>query len=283
MPHHEVYLQKRVAAQSDVFFSIRRKDGPLGEHFESTLHWHDYCELEIITGGNAEHRLNGVSYPVSRGDVYLLTPKDLHTLVESPQNPVLLYNLNFDEQTLPPPLRQALFSEELPLLAHLEEEELRVCEALLLQICEEYHSNRPHRSLLLTSLFSRLTVLLLRHRSAPKISPEASSVFADPIRRSITYLKEHFREPISLTSCATAVYLSPGYLGELFFQTTGVRFKDYLNRLRFECAVKLLSTTELSVAEISRASGFSSPSYFIASFRKKYGKTPSEVRKQPTP
>ena len=49
-----------------------------------------------------------------------------------------------------------------------------------------------------------------------------------------------------------------------------------LKEVRMKHARALLDEGKLSVAEISLACGFSTPSYFSTAFREYYGKTPSE-------
>lgn len=42
------------------------------------LHWHEFYELSYVVSGKGEHRLNGSSYPLSSGTIFLLTPADFH-------------------------------------------------------------------------------------------------------------------------------------------------------------------------------------------------------------
>ena len=54
---------------------------------------------------------------------------------------------------------------------------------------------------------------------------------------------------------------------------------DFIRRLRFERACKLLEDGRYSVAEISEKVGFNSSSYFTVSFRKYFGCLPTEYIK----
>lgn len=44
------------------------------------LHWHNYFEIEIIVEGAGAYIFNGKSYPISKGDAFLLTPVDFHEI-----------------------------------------------------------------------------------------------------------------------------------------------------------------------------------------------------------
>lgn len=95
-------------------------------------------------------------------------------------------------------------------------------------------------------------------------------------------IREKYRQDISLTELAAQVYVSPCYLSTTFSKFIGVSPMAYVNQLRMEEAVILLTTTSTSVTEICSQVGYSNLPYFCTSFKKKYGMTPSEFRQQNT-
>ena len=64
---------------------------------------------------------------------------------------------------------------------------------------------------------------------------------------------------------------------------TGMGVNDYINRIRIERSVHLLTTTDLSINDISYEVGFSYPRYFSTSFKQMKGMTPTQFRNAPTP
>ena len=54
--------------------------------------------------------------------------------------------------------------------------------------------------------------------------------------------------------------------------------KEYITKLRLECAVKLLRSTTDTIQEIADASGFSDAGYFSKVCLEKLGKLPSSIR-----
>ena len=64
---------------------------------------------------------------------------------------------------------------------------------------------------------------------------------------------------------------------------TGTGTKEYITRVRLEKAKILIETTELTIAEISEKTGFSSQSYFSTAFKNFTGKTPSQYKKMVLP
>ncbi len=92
------------------------------------------------------------------------------------------------------------------------------------------------------------------------------------------FIEEHATEQLSLRKVAKAVGINPTHLSEKFKQVTGKKFVDYIARIRFETAAKLLEDLDLRISEIAFAVGFQSLSQFNRVFKKLAGKSPSEWR-----
>ena len=55
---------------------------------------------------------------------------------------------------------------------------------------------------------------------------------------------------------------------------------DYINRLRIEKAISLLTNTNLNINEISSEVGFTYPRYFSSTFKQMKGMTPKQFREE---
>lgn len=73
-----------------------------------------------------------------------------------------------------------------------------------------------------------------------------------------------------------AVGSSYSYLSREFKKETGMRFVEYLNRLRVTKAKSLLLAHDLSMKEIVERTGFRNYNYFFKVFKEFEGMTPSE-------
>ncbi len=98
------------------------------------------------------------------------------------------------------------------------------------------------------------------------------------ILRAMEYIERNYPEKLSLKDAASALYISPNYLSELFKKTTGQNFSDYLNDVRMERSRVYLADVSRKIGDISELVGFSDARYFSSAFRKKYGITPLEYR-----
>ncbi len=64
----------------------------------------------------------------------------------------------------------------------------------------------------------------------------------------------------------------------LFKERTGEKFVDYLNRVRIEKSVELLTTTNMKMYQIAKNVGYDNVKYFFKIFKKVMGVTPEAYR-----
>lgn len=93
------------------------------------------------------------------------------------------------------------------------------------------------------------------------------------------YIDANYSEDICLDSLAGLAHLNKYYLIHAFTESYGISPINYLNEKRIQNCKELLASTDYSIAEIARLSGFSSQSYFSQSFRKSCGMTAKAYRK----
>ncbi|MNV96405.1 Arabinose operon regulatory protein [compost metagenome] len=79
------------------------------------------------------------------------------------------------------------------------------------------------------------------------------------------------------------VRMEEHYLSRLFKQKTNESLINYVQTLRLDKAKELLAHTTQPIAEIGRSVGFPSENYFTKTFRKHFGLTPSQYRKEQLP
>ena len=98
---------------------------------------------------------------------------------------------------------------------------------------------------------------------------------------------EHAREQIhgdlaarpSLTGLAESVGVHPVTLARAFRRAFGCTVGEYVRSLRIERATRQLADTDLPLAEIALAAGFSDQSHFSNSFRRYNGLSPFRFRR----
>ncbi len=124
------------------------------------------------------------------------------------------------------------------------------------------------------SYLTRIVVLSFRKSVVDKKQEDNK-----PIRDAKLYMKEHYKEAISLEIVSSYVGFNATYFSSLFKKETGKTFSEYLTKLRMEKAKELLKETNLSVAAICTEVGYSDNKHFTKGFAKYTNLKPNEYRK----
>lgn len=97
---------------------------------------------------------------------------------------------------------------------------------------------------------------------------------------TLQYIEQHFGDAdLSAQQVADAFHVSPQYFSKLFNQEVRCSFPQYLAEKRLLYAYKLLSdSNSIPIQEVCQRCGYSSRTYFTASFKKRFGIPPSKVR-----
>ena len=75
------------------------------------------------------------------------------------------------------------------------------------------------------------------------------------------------------------LYISHQHLGRLFKEVTGKTLIEYLSDKRLSHAATLLEEEHYSISQLAEKSGFESDEHFMRSFKKKFGMTVGQFRK----
>lgn len=94
----------------------------------------------------------------------------------------------------------------------------------------------------------------------------------------LTRINENLFTPLRLEDIAAEIGYTKYYLSAKFKKEMGISINDYITQERVGKAKLALASSDIEIGELSEKLGFSTPSYFTASFRKLTGMTPTEFR-----
>lgn len=96
-------------------------------------------------------------------------------------------------------------------------------------------------------------------------------------------IKNYNDEALTLRFLSHKLGYSEFYTTRKFKEISGMPFRDYLRHRKLAFALKEVRDSEKSLLDIAFDYGFSSHEAFTRAFKKTYGVTPSEYRKNPKP
>jgi AraC-like DNA-binding protein len=98
------------------------------------------------------------------------------------------------------------------------------------------------------------------------------------VRKAREYIAENRTESLSLTNVARASGASVFHFCKVFKKTTGLRFTDYVARVRLEDAKAELLNPDRRISEIAYDVGFQSLTQFNRVFKRIFGESPTQFR-----
>jgi AraC family transcriptional regulator len=110
-------------------------------------------------------------------------------------------------------------------------------------------------------------------------SPVKGGLTRRQVRQVVDYMNANLQNDIALTDLANLLALSRFHFVRTFKQSTGLPPHQYLLARRVERAKELLAERDLSIAEISRRTGFNGATQLTRAFRKLVGTTPTGFRR----
>lgn len=245
-------------------------------------HSHAAVELYYLADGERVYFVDGQVVTVRKGELILIAENEIHATASSEIAEFERILVHYEPGILPPSLQglELLQGRRRFRVFSLSLREQGEIERLLLRMDDECRWRKPHYEDCCLALFAELLILLARAEHAPQPSGSSRHALHDKVSEIATYLREHYRESLTLEETAKHFYMSSSYLSRIFHRLTGFHFREYIIHTRVSEARKLLAGTRRSIQEISLAVGFEHLSHFNKTFKKATGLTPMQYRKQ---
>lgn len=138
----------------------------------------------------------------------------------------------------------------------------------------------------LTLFMSILSTLALapgeevRPLSARDFSMSGSDEQQEAIRRAVSYIIAHYREPIRLDTLLELTGMSRATFARQFQLHAGRSFSTFLNQVRLQAVCRALRDSTKPITSIALENGFNQLSFFNRLFRREFKMNPSNYRAQ---
>ncbi len=125
----------------------------------------------------------------------------------------------------------------------------------------------------------KCTAVLYEYLSTVVFEKNTSKEY-DKLKKSVEYIENNLARKLSVNKLATMCNLCETRYRIIFKKEFGISPVKYINRLRVNKAVSMISGGYHSMAEISESCGFFDQKYFNKVFKEETGKSPSGYRKE---
>lgn len=284
-----MYIKKdETILDKDYPFRIFRYYSSPGDDTEGQYHWHEFMEVTYVEDGRGCYYVNGQEYQVESGDLIVFNNVDVHSWVSSEKMQLLV--MTFSPEFITDGTNIFEYDYLVPFVERgsnfknrIAREETYTDEIgyTMRQIYLEYRERKLGYQLMIKADVLRILTILVRHFQKEEPNGELLSVKKNQMKRlekAFSYIKEHYKEKITLEEVAQVAYMSPNYFSTYFKKVAGKNLRDYLIGLRVQKAEELLKNSDMSVLEIAGACGFTNTSNFYRLYKKETGRPPGETR-----
>lgn len=252
-------------------------------------HWHDYFEFAVIHRGRVELGLEQESILLQEGDGYFLNVNVLHQLIAAADSDCACTHTQL--------LNGALLSGA-GLIGRRYVAPIESCASLNARILRAQDPAAQPVLAALNAAFSAAETdavgyelevcahlgrawALLYRMLAPDLqagsAPRDSSL---RLKAMLGFIHENYARPIRVRDIASAAGVCERECFRCFTRALDVTPVEYLTRHRVAAAARLLRQSAMSAGEIAAACGFTDASYFGKVFRREFGCTPAQYRRQ---
>lgn len=266
---HEVIVPNR-----GLPFKLFLFEGKDGKYIRDK-HWHRSVEIFAVKDGSLNFFLNEKKYHLQAGDFVLVNSNEVHSIYAPDPNETIVLQIPLGS------FADYYTEEQFIWFSHSEKSDDERVFSLLNEMYERNTECQMGYELQMLSCFYQLEYLLVTRYRKLEVHEELLKNTKQLKRLGVItgYLKEHYTEDISLEKLAGIFGYSPSYLSRMFQKYAKINYKDYLQSVRFEHAVKELEETEHQIGDIALNHGFPNSKAFSNLMRKKYGCLPNEYRK----
>ena len=255
-------------------------------------HDHAYHEICIVTAGTAVHRTRNGTVPLSRGDVFVVPPGEVHAIERVDGLEVI--NAYYLSEWLmgdlgllwtEPGAVTLFLSTTLMRTQIVETVQMRLDPAEFERVAAELtdieaEGNRSAPSPLFLRCALEKAVATLARRWMQQDPTSATLAFRPEVWAAMEAVERAANNgaPYSVANSARTAGLSVDHFSALFRSSTGYGPTDYFQRRRVQRSCTLLLNPRPSITEIAAELGFSDAPHFCRLFKRYKAMTPSEYR-----
>lgn len=231
------------------------------------LMFHHHAELIYVVRGNLHVTVEGESFTLREGQLFVLFSYLAHSYQDAPDTQVIL--MLFDPSVT---AFTKTFLYQKPVCPVIDGEPF----APMLERAVTLLRQNKHKTA--TAYLNAVLGEFLESADLDPLPRDNHNMTA----RILEYCTGHFAEPISLKSIADALSVSQSSVSKVFSQQLHYSFREYINDLRIELAKTLLRETDQPITDVMFSCGFTNQSSFNRVFRSVCGCSPREYRQQLT-
>lgn len=247
------------------------------------------CRLIYGLEGTATIVMEGNSYPMHHGALCLFQANTEYTIYPNPAVELIVLDFDFTHEfsyiatsMIPCPANAFVESDAHPKVTFDDApifdepvyfENISFIEPALREIVLEFQERRLLYSGKVSTLLKSAFFDMARYS---QLDSKSNSL----VTQIMQYIDANISGQITNGDLGEYFNYNPNYLNRLMLRHTGKTLHKYVLQQRISLSLKLIQTTNMTIAEIAMHLGFNSPSHFSYCFKKEMGFSPIQFRNE---
>lgn len=259
------------------------------------VHWHDSIEILYVLDGESIINMEQRSYVLTKGEFIIIDSKVVHSTNSHSFSHFLLIQIpqSFLRTCIPDAdclhfqnvcsIPGTPLSEPPQTASALPEKSLSDSIRCILNGLTHLWNTKPdgYRLKYYSYIFDLLYIMMTYFKSdISQTEYHQTEKYMERLTTVMSYVKQHYREDISLQDISDYLALNPAYFTRFFKKYMNMTFTEYLNTIRLRFIYEDIISTDLPIQTILEKNGFTNYKLFMRLFRQTYGCTPSQKRKE---
>ncbi len=240
--------------------------------WHTRIRTYDHYIIHYVLDGEGTYYAPGGTYPVRKGDIFLIRPDESIHYQADWNAPWTYYWVGFNGNEVPGILSLCGFSDACLLRSYTQDEQLT---SLMRRLAYPEFQGIDREYELLGNLYRVFSLLIHTHVQRPISKTEQY------LTKAIEYIQQNYTESdMRVSDIARYVGIDRTYLYRIFYDSFQMSIQDFVLEFRLSKAKSLLKYSDSSVGLIAFSCGFENQSYFSTIFKKSFRKTPLQYRKE---
>lgn len=256
-------------------------------------HWHDEIEFLYLSKGKAVFQIDSTPVELCENEAVLINRGEIHSGYSLDHSYCVYYSVVFSLELLYNSFQDICYNryfsplvsgeqklpQKITVTQNWEKETLSQIKSII-----NYFTTRPegYEMDIKASIFKIFSLITANNAlvSSHEKHNAVKQFQTERLKRVLSYIKENYREKISIGDLAKEVNLTQYHFCRVFKSLTGQTPIEYINYYRINQALRLLDDEDSKIMNIALEVGFDNFSYFIRKFKEYKNCTPSEYRKK---
>lgn len=234
----------------------------------------DHFKIHYIHEGKGIFQLNNITYHLSKGQGFLITPGTIAYYKADKDNPWTYSWTAFNGINAEFYLKNAGLSKDKPIFTVKDE---KLIESCFIQMFEAGAMKKGKDMAFQGSLYLFLSLLIENSDSKEELHKPYNSK-ENYSQKALEFIKKNYSRDMKIADIAAYIGIDRKYLATIFKEKLYKNPQQFLIDYRLEKASELIINSELSISDIARSVGYKDPLLFSKLFKKNRGVSPKNYR-----